>query len=194
MTDLLITEVSMWPAPVRGLDNWLMRFVSRLSQPDSQDGLETMFAEAVGRHDAMIKRICFGYSRDENDLKDLYQDALVNIWQGLPRFRSESSLKTWIYRVTLNTCVSNVRGRSKELTATSIDNVVDVADNSDESRVRIRELYECISRLGPIDKAIVMLWLDEYSYDEIAEMAGLTRNNVAIRLHRAKNKLKDIMS
>lgn len=157
-----------------------------------QDGrwIDRTFAEIISIHDPMIKRICFGYARTAEELDDLHQDALVNIWQGLPKFRADSSIKTWVYRVTLNSCVSVVRTRKKDTNSDSLDRVVDVIDDDEDRRMHIRELHECIATLNPIDKAIVMLWLDEYSYEEIAEMVGLKRNNVATRLHRAKEKLK----
>lgn len=155
---------------------------------------EHAFTEIIRTHDAMIKRICFGYARTAEELEDLHQDALVCIWQGLPKFRGESALKTWVYRVTLNACVSVVRTRKKEFDSDSLEQIVDVADDSEERRQRIHELHECIGTLNPIDKAIVMLWLDEYSYEEISEMVGLKRNNVATRLHRAKEKLKKVIS
>lgn len=151
---------------------------------------ERLFSEYVRAHDAMIRRICLGYARTDQDLEDLYQDVLVNIWRGLPNFRSDSSVKTWIYRITLNTCVSTIRLRSRTVKGAPLDNVIEMADDSQESRVAIKELYECISTLHPLDKAVVMLWLDEYSYDEIAEISGLNRNNVATRIHRAKDKLR----
>lgn len=161
------------------------------SQREDSHWAEQTFGEIIRTHDPMIRRICFGYARTAEELEDLHQDALVCIWQGLPKFRGASALKTWVYRVTLNSCVSVVRSRKKEINSDSLEQMIDVADDSQESRQRIRELHECIGTLNPIDKAIVMLWLDEYSYDEIAEMTGLKRNNVATRLHRAKAKLKD---
>lgn len=155
--------------------------------------LEQTFAEAIRLYDTTIRRICFGYARTPDELEDLHQDALINIWQGLPKFRADSSLKTWIYRVTLNSCVSVARTRNKELNSESLDALIDVGDDSEETRMRVRELHECISTLRPLDKAIVMLWLEDYSYDEIADMTGLKRNNVATRLHRAKSRLKTLI-
>lgn len=144
----------------------------------------------LNAHDAMIRRLCRGYASSEEELKDLHQDTLTNIWQGLTRYNGESSLKTWVYRVTLNSCVSNLRNRYRKPSTMSLETVADVADSSGDQQTDIRELYESIGRLGPIDKALVMMWLDEYSYDEMAGMTGLSRSNVAIRLHRAKGRLR----
>ena len=152
--------------------------------------LEVRFADCIRLHDSMIRRICLGYSHTSQDLEDLYQDVLVNIWRGLPSFRSDSSMRTWVYRIALNTCVSTLRIRSRQPPQATLDEVILVPDQSLEKKEAVKDLYECISTLGPIDKAIVMMWLDEYSYDEIADTVGLKRNSVATRLHRAKEKLK----
>ena len=152
--------------------------------------LHRLFESTVADHDAMIRRICLGYAHTSQDLEDLYQDVLVNIWRGLPAFRADSSMRTWVYRIALNTCVSTLRIRTRQPPLTSLDDVILVPDRSLEKKEAVKELYECIATLGPIDKAIVMMWLDEYSYEEIADTIGLKRNNVATRLHRAKERLK----
>lgn len=178
----------------------LLREMGRLlwaagSERGSEVGMERRrmaFTEAVRDYDAMIRRICFGYSRSAEDLEDLYQDVLVNVWQGLGSYRADSSLKTWIYRVALNTCVSSLRRSSRRPVSATLGEVVDVSDDSSEKMRDIKELLECISMLGNIDKAVVMLWLDEYSYEEIASITGLSRGNVATRLHRAKDRLRGI--
>jgi len=159
---------------------------------EKEERRRCVFMEGMREYDGMIRRICLGYSRSAEDLEDLYQDVLVNIWQGLAGYRADASMKTWIYRVALNTCVSSLRRRSRRPNAASLEDVVNVSDDSGEKMQEVRELHECISMLGNIDKAVVMLWLDEYSYEEIAELTGLTRGNVATRLHRAKEKLRRI--
>lgn len=169
----------------------ILRFAAAFGFSTDRNSLEIRFADCVRFHDAMIRRICLGYAHTAQDLEDLYQDVLVNIWRGLPSFRSDSSMRTWVYRIALNTCVSTLRIRSKQPPQTSLDEVILVPDQSQEKKEAIKDLYECIATLGPIDKAIVMMWLDEYSYEEIADTIGLKRNNVATRLHRAKEKLKE---
>lgn len=168
----------------------VMRFAETIGVASETGRLERLFSRTVLTHDAMIRRICLGYATHSQDLEDLYQDVLVNIWRGLPSFRSESSTRTWVYRIALNTCVSTLRTRSNRPHHTSLDEVIMVPDDSQEKRETVKDLYECISTLNAIDKAIMMMWLDEYSYDEIADIIGITRNNVATRLHRAKEKLK----
>lgn len=173
------------------LKTMILRFAAAIGVTSETTRLHRLFEATVADHDAMIRRICLGYAHTPQDLDDLYQDVLVNIWRGLPSFRSDSSIRTWVYRIALNTCVSTLRIRSKQPPQTSLDEVILVPDQSQDKKEAVKELYECIATLGPIDKAIVMMWLDEYSYDEIADTVGLKRNNVATRLHRAKEKLKE---
>lgn len=173
------------------LKECVLKFAVTFGMHSEQRDLELRFADCIRINDAMIRRICLGYAHTSQDLEDLYQDVLVNIWRGLPSFRSDSSMQTWVYRIALNTCVSTLRIRTKLPPQTTLDDVILVQDQSLEKKEIVKELYECIATLGPIDKAIVMMWLDDYSYDEIADTIGLKRNNVATRLHRAKEKLKE---
>lgn len=173
------------------LKEFVLMFAAIFGIDRESESLEARFNQCVTAHDAMVRRICLGYAHTAQDLEDLYQDVLVNIWRGLPTFRADSSMRTWVYRIALNTCVSTLRVRSRQPIQTSLDEVILVPDQSQEKKEALKDLYECISSLGPIDKAIVMMWLDEYSYEEIADTVGIKRNNVATRLHRAKEKLKE---
>ena len=182
-----------------GFPTVIGRLISFILAPDSGNRTETddmaterNFHEIVARYDDMIVKICFGYALTRAELDDLHQDALINIWQSLPRFRGDSSVKTWIYRVTLNTCVSTVR-RRRELPESDRLELYNVIDDSDDRRRMVAEMHDCISLLTPVDKAIVLAWLDEFSYDEIAGMVGMPRNTVATRLRRAKEKLKNMI-
>lgn len=192
MTDIMTVETRWLPPLFAKAAEAVARFASYLAGTD-RIASEREFTELVRLHDDMIKRICFGYARTSEEFDDLHQDTLVNIWQGLPKFNGNSSVKTWVYRVALNTCVSSVRLRSRRIGAVPFYDVVDFTDESAERAVEIKELHESISRLEPVDKAIVMMWLDEYSYDEIADTIGIKRNTVATRLHRAKEKLRKII-
>lgn len=151
--------------------------------------LETRFNEIVRRHDRLITRLCFGYARSSDELEDLRQDTLINIWQSLPKFRGEAAESTWIYRITLNTCVSVLRKRMPETTSLDSGILYDVIDEDDERKEQLAALHESISHLGGVDKALILMWLDGFTYEQMAEMAGLTRNTVATRLKRAKDKL-----
>ena len=158
----------------------------------TRESLERRFADIMRDYDSMVMRICFGYSRTAAELADLHQDALINIWQGLPGFKGDSSLKTWIYRVTLNTCVSTVRSDRRRVPQTTLEDFYNLVDEDADRRRLVSEMHDCISQLTPVDRAIMLLWLDDFSYDEIAATVGLGRNTVASRLRRAKEKLKNL--
>lgn len=153
--------------------------------------LTSMFNSLITAHSALISRICFSYATDGEDYKDLRQDVMLNIWKGLSTFREESASITWIYRVAFNTCVSTVRKRSRQPFMEHLDSMpIDLPDlNEDEGiRERLEMLHGHISELSPIDKAIVTMWLDERSYEEIAGVIGMTRGNITLRMHRIKER------
>lgn len=188
------TTVELYRRSRPSLREWFSRLALCFADPGRADraALEKRFNALVEGHSSLIMKICFGYARTQSEFDDLYQDALINIWQGLPSFRGDASPKTWIYRVTLNTCVSTLRKRLKEPVSVGIESLSEVIDNDDERKMQLMELHRRIAMLSGVDKAMVMMWLDEYSYDEIAALTGMARNTVATRLRRAKEKIKQI--
>lgn len=153
------------------------------------ESLKQAFEETVRQYDGVIRKVCYFYSSDVDDFNDLRQEALINLWRGFPRFRGEASLSTWIYRVTLNSCVSAFRKNRKGADTVPIDQCPGLLEEADDKAEMLREMYRMINRLGPSDKALILLWLDEHPYDEMASIMGLPRNTVASRLRRAKEKL-----
>lgn len=152
--------------------------------------LERQFDSIIEQNGSVIKRVCYMYANDSDHFKDLYQESLINIWQGLKKFRGDSKISTWIYRTCLNTCISYFRKNGKYSDAESIDNLfMEPEDDNSEHLSNLREMYRLISKLRKLDRAIILLWLDEKPYDEIAEITGLSRNNVASRLRRIKESL-----
>lgn len=147
------------------------------------------FNSLVAEFAPLISKICYMYSTDSEHFKDLYQESLINIWQGMDSFRGDARISSWIYRITLNTCVSHYRRNRRYSGALPLDAVIDVPDDDDSRVEDVRMLYSLISRLDKLDKAIVMLWLDEKSYDEISEITGLSKSNVGVRLSRIRQRL-----
>lgn len=151
------------------------------------------YAQAVDAYGTLIDRLCFGYTRTTSDFDDLKQDVLLNLWEAMPRFKEECSMKTWVYRLTLNVCVSSLRKNYRRVSTVQISEMADIVEYEPDKKETFMELHEAIGQLNPLDKAIMILWLEEESYDGIAEITGLTKSNVATRIHRAKDKLKTIM-
>lgn len=150
---------------------------------------EKEFTELVAAHKSTIYSVCLMFSKDEDEVEDLFQDVLINLWRGYAAFRGESKPSTWIWRVSLNTCLNLDRKRKRRAAAQlALEN--DYFDARDEDSRQIRQLHERISRLRPFDRAIVLLWLENMSYDEIAAIVGITPKNVSVRLYRIKEELK----
>lgn len=132
------------------------------------------------------------FSKDEDEVADLFQDILINLWKGFPKFRGESSVRTWIYRVSLNTCISSERKKKRKGETVPLEMDINLFDDSMEDLKQIRLLQSRISRLGPFDRAIVLLWLENLSYDEIGAIVGITAKNVSVRLFRIKEQLRNM--
>lgn len=132
------------------------------------------------------------FSKDEEEIADLFQDILVNLWKGFAGFRGESSVRTWIYRISLNTCISAERKKKRRGESIPLDMNINLFDDSAEDLKQIRMLQGRISRLGPFDRAIVLLWLENLSYDEIGAIVGITAKNVSVRLFRIKEQLRNM--
>lgn len=150
---------------------------------------EKQFLELAERYKGVIYRICYIYATDSHTLADYYQEVLANLWISRDSFRGESSEGTCVYRIALYTCLSFVRKQRRR--PIHVPLAVDTDLYEDDGRNgRIREMYSLVSRLAPADKALILLWLEEHSYDEIAQITGLTRSNVAVKLMRIKEKLQ----
>lgn len=186
-------NISTLPA-IAGCNPWrkiVKLFASILPGQLTEAEREQRFARLVNDYGALISRVCFSYSSSTDDFNDLRQDVLINIWNGLKTYRGDAAESTWIYRVAFNTCVSTVRKRTSQPRFVAVELNMDVtADEADNDLLeRIEWLHRQIDRLTPIDKAVITMWLDERSYDEIAEVTGLSRNNVAVKINRIKARL-----
>ena len=152
---------------------------------------EKEFEQLVKRHKNTIYTVCFMFSKDSEEVNDLFQEVLIAIWQGLPTFKGQSNITTWIWRISLNTCISCERKKKKNVTVPlSMD--VDYFEDKDADAQQVRKLYERVHQLKPFDRAIVLLWLEGIPYDEIAAIVGITTSNVATRLFRIREQLKQM--
>ena len=148
-----------------------------------------------------ILRICRVYSWNSADQDDLYQEILFQIWRGLPGLKESQFANTWLYRVAINTAISFVRKRAirsdrvvyveqADLTRT-IESQQTTEEKTDD---RIADLYTAIYKLNPLEKALVTLFLEDFTYEQIAEATGISANHVGVMLHRAKKKLSSLMT
>ena len=149
---------------------------------------EVAFENIVRDYSLMITKLCYHFATDITELKDLRQEVLLNVWLGWDKFRMQSKLSTWIYRVCFNTCITYQRKNRLRKSEIPLPSVLEIEDEQFDI-AKYEEMHRLIGKLGNEDKVIILMWLDENSYDEIAEVTGLKRNTVATRLKRIKEKL-----
>ena len=145
----------------------------------------------VRAHNETIYTVCNMFANDSDEVNDLFQEVLINLWSGLGQFRGESKMDTWVYRVSLNTCISSDRKKKQQATVPLTMDINLFEDNDEDTR-QIQMLYKRIHQLKPFDRAIVLLWLENMSYEEIAAIVGITVKNVSVRLYRIKEQLKQM--
>ena len=136
--------------------------------------------------------VCYMFSKDSAEVEDLYQEVLISLWKSYPSFEKRSSLRTWIWRVSLNTCISIDRKKRRRKDSLPLKMDIDLYTDTDSDTRQIKLLHERINRLGMFDRAIILLWLENMSYQDIANVMGLTVANVTTRLYRIKEQLKSM--
>ena len=155
---------------------------------------EREFTQLVQEQKSTIYTVCYMFARDKDEAADLFQDVLINLWKGIGKFRNDSEISTWVYRVSLNTCISADR-KKRKMPTTRLDmniDLFDLFDDDDTDSRQIQVLRQRIQRLQPLDRAIVLLWLESLSYQEIADIVGLTPKNISVRLTRIRLQLKQM--
>lgn len=154
------------------------------------DNLEKEFETVVRRHRSTIYTVCYMFSNDADEVADLFQDTLINMWKGFAKFRGNSDVKTWIWRVSLNTCITAERKKSRRGVSVPLSMEINLFEDGDEDTRQIRMLRDRICRLGHFDRAIVLLWLENLSYEDIGAIVGISAKNVSVRLVRIREQLK----
>lgn len=156
---------------------------------------EELFATLHTDYHPMVNQMCLGFLKGDNDqAADLTQEIFINIWRALDKFRGASSYKTWIYRITVNTCLKYIRDqKTKQHISITEQHAEPVHPTSQEDGAH-NELYQAIGQLNKVDRLIIMMVLDELEYPEIAEVVGISEGNLRVKIHRIKKNLKDILS
>ena len=151
---------------------------------------EREFETMVREHRSTIYTVCYMFSNDKDEVADLFQETLINLWRGSGTFRGESAPGSWIWKVALNTCITFDRKKRRGIQTEPLSMDIDLFDENAGDTRQIGLLRERIGRLGPFDRAIVLLWLENLSYEEIGQIVGITPSNVSVRLVRIKEQLK----
>lgn len=139
-----------------------------------------------------VLRLCLGYCNgNEPQAKDLAQEVFIKVWDNLKTFREEASLSTWIYRITVNTCLVHIRNNKKRIFSSKLPNDIEskLQDSKSNLEDKFEQLYACINKLNADNKAIILLELEGLQQKEIAEIMGLSHEAIRVRIHRIKNEL-----
>jgi RNA polymerase sigma-70 factor (ECF subfamily) len=159
----------------------------------NQREIEKEFVEQIQKHQGILHKICFVYSNSNTDKEDLYQEIVLQLWKSYASFRKDAKFSTWMYRVALNTAITlNRKAALFENQKTQLSEEYAIAEVIDYSE-DIKILYKAISKLSKIEKAIIMLWLEEKAYSEIAEIVGISEKYVSVKLVRSKKKLAKLI-
>ena len=157
----------------------------------NNNGQEQAFARMVKANKSLIYSVCYMFSKDKDEVADLFQESLIRLWRGFDSFGERSDMRTWIYRVCLNTCISIDRKQHRKSTV-SLSMDINLFEPTDDDMRQIDLLRRRIQTLGPFDRALVLLWLENLSYDEIGQIVGISAKNVSVKLVRIKEKLKNM--
>ena len=151
---------------------------------------EELFARLVRENKSTIYTVCYMFSKDEDEVQDLFQETLINMWKGMSGFREESKVSTWIYRVALNTCLLQERKKKRQVAKVPLTMDVNFFEDDDANAAQVRMLHQRIGKLALVDRALVMMWLEGMSYDEIGAVMGISAQNVGTKLFRIKEQMK----
>lgn len=152
------------------------------------------FIQLIETHKKLIYKICHTYCKDAESRKDLEQEIIIQLWRAMKKYNGNVKISTYMYKIGLNTAISHYR-KSKKWNVSPINESILSIPDEDNFHLdeQVKFLYQCIQELNTIDKAITLLHLEEHNYQEIADIIGITKTNVATKLNRIKKKLKNCL-
>ncbi|MDQ0476991.1 MULTISPECIES: RNA polymerase sigma factor [Chryseobacterium] len=149
------------------------------------------FDQLYKEFSARIYKLCLSYSGEKLFADDLHQETWISVWNSLPKFRNESKISTWIYRIAINTCLVGIKKQKNKAENSELILSKLVHEETYDNSKEINRLYECISKLKESERIIITLVLEEKPYEEIAEITGITENNLRVKIHRIKKELQE---
>jgi RNA polymerase sigma-70 factor (ECF subfamily) len=156
---------------------------------------EKQFEYYIKEHELLLHKICGIYAFTGADRQDLFQEMVIQLWKAFPNFRGESKFSTWLYRVAINTAITGLRKKKDFITLYEPANLpIQLSDEnrSTEEEERTQQLYAAIEQLNPIEKSIVLLYMEEKSYEEMEDILGISQGNLRVKMSRVKEKLRQL--
>ncbi|MEM0575488.1 RNA polymerase sigma factor [Flavobacterium polysaccharolyticum] len=156
--------------------------------PETTFNFENIYAT----YSQKVLRLCLGYTGDAMQADDLLQEIFIKVWENQSKFRGESQISTWIYRIAVNTCLLHIRSTKNKNNVAINTDLTKIFEEQNDKEQQINLLYQCISQLNEADRVIITLLLEEVSYKEIAEVTALSEGNLRVKIHRIKQQLSEI--
>lgn len=160
------------------------------------EDIDQEFLKLLNRYQPVIHKVCHMYADSPEDRRDLFQETLYQLWRSYPSFTGRSDFGTWMYRIALNTAITALRKERRKPEHVQIDDgllqEVTPSDTLDEAQ-RTNLLYRAIRRLNQIERALVLLYLEDLSYKEMSDILGLSESNIGVKLNRIKTKLQNFI-
>lgn len=156
---------------------------------------EKQFEKLIKENELLVFKVCRMYAYTNADSKDLFQEIVLQLWNAYPKFKGDSKFSTWMYRVALNTAITRLRKEKHFITSYEPGNLpVNVGEdnNSEIEEEQVQQLYKAVEQLTQIEKAIVMLYMEDKSYGEMEEILGITQGNLRVKMNRIKEKLRQL--
>lgn len=160
-------------------------------------GEEKQFINLINEHQRLIHKVCIMYESDREVRNDLFQEIVLQLWKSFPGFRGESKITTWMYRIALNTAISGYRKQTRKVKTEDLHDLhfnISEQYGTDDGEENVQRLHQAIRQLSEIERAMVMMALEEIPYEEIAETIGITQNNVRVRMNRIREKLRKLLT
>ena len=159
--------------------------------------LEHSFVEQLQKHQNIVHKVCRLYSNNQDAHNDLFQEITIQLWRAYPKFRGDSKFSTWMYRVGLNTAITLYRKSKRSIKTSDFDTYqfkikAEEYDSTEEEQLKL--LYQAVHQLNDIEKALVLLYIEDKDYREISETLGITEVNARVKMNRVKKKLKAILN
>jgi len=158
--------------------------------------LEKEFLQIIQKNQGIIHKVCNIYCDFEEDRNDLFQEIVAQLWKSFPSFRNDSKFSTWMYRVALNTAITSFKKNKRRPDQNQLSYAnfqIEEEKYDTETEENIKLLHRAVSQLTGVEKSIVLLFLENKGYEEIAEITGITQNYVRVKMNRIKKKLKKLM-
>jgi RNA polymerase sigma-70 factor (ECF subfamily) len=153
---------------------------------------QAQFLALTAEHQGIIHKICRLYRDTKEDREDLFQEIVFQLWKSAPTFDNRARFSTWMYRIALSTAIANFRKKKPDILYTPVlPNAQEEQQEPGEQRER---MFGALARLNDADKALIMLYLEDLSYREIAAITGMTETNIGVKLNRIKNKIQQLLN